>query len=502
MQEMVLLVQELVKGYLQRFDVHDVHDSADLTGLQRAAAYFDQEAELHGRNGSICDSDDAEKRSIGDWVDYLAEEQVQLLIQELCREWRETGIAKSRADMPAKSDQQKGEHDIELMSDNLSEDAGLVDIRDDFAADLSETLTRRVGRVAEKAVQVSGISEGRYSELCSAIEPRSPYFSDTDAEGGLNVLPSVVVSPSTAKTHLGSLALKNVSDVDMSSSCDAANTFQRLRRRRRIAAAFPTASTDHRYHDNVKRAEHGVRGSVRNDRSSSSRSMSSSADSRSVDQSQQQQLSSLGDDHTPQGAMNEPVESYHIGTSSNDNLVVKQLLPELNPGESWDSSGVASSSSSWSSHSVSIGAQSTSSDRMGEVIDTGVRLQQRTFRKWNRSRRVTHGRKSVGTIISAYPENELSEGEIEEHQLEGLSDGEISIDQEQKLIESKNLSSRNHRDARYRPSGLSPVSSSIESGEVLSHISATRLASFLRVGDSSSEPGEVEVGVLQQDLAM
>jgi hypothetical protein len=446
------LVQELIREHLQaNLGGHFAEDSnQDLTGLRRAAAFFERQSQMNDIAGYGNEEAAPEKQSSSDWLEIVTEEQVSALIHEVWRESEKSNaaiVSTAQDDGPA---------------EGLDDEVVLVN--DSAAQVIIDGSTGHVATIADKAIQVE-CDEGK----CK-LQP-----SNAGPDKQIN-------ETRLAQTHLGRLIQGAVPDVQVPGAT-VSDALRQLRRLRLDQQVQQRRGVSHQIRCSVasdEQREFGDEGSRVASISSASTGVKSPRDSL--------QGSTAGDNENcspsniPDGAHEERETSERRTPEPMDSrtqpaemqpLGEKRLMSFDLPRESWSSSG-ARSSSSRSSYAMS-------SDPLSSSVENS-----HVFNAMDeRVRRVNAQRRHIrAPTRSCWSNGNLSEGEVNPDDPGNTSEGEIIGRRREKYTSLLN-SSRQHfyqRPARHQSSSEG-LYSSVESGELHAHVISSL--------SSSRESGEL-----------
>lgn len=431
------LVRELIREHLQTNlgGNFDGDSSQDLTGLRRAAVFFERQSQMIDVCGYGNEEAAPEKQSSSDWLEIVTEEQVSALIREV---WRESEKSNAVIVSTAEEEDPVEGHDDEVVLVNTS------------ATQVPDGRPGHAATIADKAVQVE----------CDDGE-RELQSSSAGPEKQTN-------EPRLVQTHLGRLIQDSVPDVQVSDTT-ISDVLRQLRRSRLDQQAHQRRGVPKQTHTSVvsdEQRESDDEGSRRSCISSASARIKSSCDSL-------EGRSTAGDKvncsplNTPDDA-HEPETSGRVAPESMDSpmqeaemqpLGEKRLLTFDLPRDCWSSSDARSSSSSSRAVRSDSYSSSVESSHVFNAVDERVRRVHAQRRKMRAPAR------------GCWPTGNLSEGEVDPEDPGNASEGEITGHRREKYASVLNSSRRRQfqRPSRHQSSSEG-LYSSVESGELHAHV--------------------------------
>ncbi|RLN72637.1 hypothetical protein BBJ28_00018326 [Nothophytophthora sp. Chile5] len=431
-QTVAEIAQQLIREHLQRKSTHIDDGSEDITGLRRAAVYYEEQM-ARGPANSSCDGDSVPEDP-NSWVDILTEEQVSGLVQQIWKD-RQARVL----DIPAEI------AEVESIQESPEASTGEAVALTDEAVDTSELQIDCIAMVADKAVQAADNGESAPSAT-EVIQP----IGDVQE---LQRLPT---------THLGralDVAFGDPERVAQSerlyNNSSAIQMLQQLRQQRR-AAQSAMAVQSFRERASVPDLE----------RSAFASEAAKDDNVRGVPThlSEEEHCCSSGDES--------PSVSSPVHRDSEDNYPL--LMPTKEPvalvEKVLDDSGSNQSSNEGPTSKRSFSMSSSDFGSISESHDYGIEreisrqqlhagvFRRRRRRRQRRLRNATSG--SGSSVRDSIGSAELSEGELTR---EELSDGELYGENKKNYLRHKNATVSTMRSE----TNVDDLASSVESGELL-----------------------------------
>lgn len=425
-------MQELIKEHLRANlgGNFDEDNSEDLTGLRRAAAFFERQSQASDEASGHAIEDADPGQSMSDWLGIVTEEQVSALIHEVWKENENSNAATLSAVVeadPGERDDQEAEY-----NDNPSESG----------TSALQTGPEHIGMVAGKAVQAGD------AENVQGTEPTGPRpDSQTNAARA-------------TRTHLGQLVLALVPE-DQAPVTTVPDALRLLRRRRLEQRAQRRRRLLSRPRHTVGLNEEceifGVKQQDEDEealsRSSVSRGVKSSRDlfTGSTHSKENYDPPNVAEEAPEDHTAPEPIDNEQEYAEA-ESLGEQRLRAfDLPLRESWSSSNARSSSSS---NAVSDGA-SSSSGVEGSHIFNAVDRRVRRINTQQHDRRANYRHYCSNT--------DLSEGEVDPNDPGNTSEGEITGRRREKFANVMNSASRS---LLQRPSHHQSSSEGLQLGRV------------------------------------
>ncbi|GMF09483.1 unnamed protein product [Phytophthora lilii] len=395
------ITQELLRERLRSIATFGDEDKEDITGLRRAAAYYDAQAMQNGAESNSV-ADDSSSGELVNWVDVLTEEQVSGLVQQI---WKDREASLSHA---------------HLERVNVSNVEEPPDTPDKQAVVLVDGATDTP--FFDKGVQASSIENEDETSIIFEVAA-STALKEERKDTGISP-PDVSTSLESAnplQTHLAraicmSLESSEHLSQELLSPVTPIQILQQLRQQRKRRVVLDnlqtqplSASIKAEYRPNaIKRVDKTPEAFIN-----------------------EEDLSSLEDESTnflPQGNfVDEACSTENQGLLPDSSAEPIPLVEKILNVES--SASVASSSSelvgrSSISLSSSISSGYRSMDAMfGETDRHQLNIQR--HRPYRRRKRILAGSQSGSSVPDSICSAELSEGELSREEVLELSDGEI-----------------------------------------------------------------------------
>ncbi|KAE9029683.1 hypothetical protein PF005_g1188 [Phytophthora fragariae] len=453
------ITQELLRERLRNVEGFNQNDDGDVTGLKRAAAYYNQQM-VHSDIESSSVADGSGSEDLTNWVDILTEEQVSGLVQQI---WKDKQASVHHAAVGAVE-----EENIENPSTDIPDDQTVKWI--DEATDTSELNISGVA-ILEKTVQASddnyqgeSTTSSETANMVVPVENRGEDAVSSTATISRPYLPQIQFARA--------LVEPNNDSQELFSSVTSIQLLQQLRQQSRMHQNMPPD-------DGVVKFSHEPNGPNRGGETNAIR----------MDFLMEDNLFSSEDDCESASSQSDIIDQSHqhnhernvspLPTTETALLTEKFLDVDESVSKVSSHEQVLRGSISASSSGLSSASESYYLHGMHQEIDH-LHLSTRTPRRHHRRRR-----KALSVSGSSVPDSlcsaELSEGELSREEALELSDGEIFGECKRNYIKCKNAT----RGAMKSPDGEDNLHSSIESGE-LPFTSVT----------SSVESGEIEDGTV------
>ncbi|RLN73184.1 hypothetical protein BBJ28_00016404 [Nothophytophthora sp. Chile5] len=425
------IAQQLIREHLQKKNAHKDDGSEDITGLRRAAVYYDEQM-ARGAASSFCDGDSVPEDP-NSWVDILTEEQVSGLVQQIWKD-RQARVL----DIPVESAEARSIQEIPEAS------TGETGVLTDEAVDTSELQRDRIDMVADKAVQATDNGESAASTT-EVVQP----------------IGDIQELQRPPPTHLGRALGVAFGDPEciaeserLYNNSSAIKMLQQLRQQRR-AVRSTMAVQSFREKAEVPGLERSTFASdaVKDD----------NARGLPTYLNEEEHCFSSGDESpsvsSPVRRGSEDNYPFPIPTNEPAALVEKVL----------DDSGSNQSSSEGSTSKRSFSVSSSDFDSISKSHDYGIereigrqQLHADVFRRRRRrQRRLRNATSRSGcSVRDSIGSAELSEGELTR---EELSDGELYGENKKKYLRHKNATVH----LMNRETNVDDLASSVESGELL-----------------------------------